>query len=151
MLKINKSLLPGKIALSLILVMSGCDSSTRIRDASLVDNMPMIYHNSDHDCVYRIKKTITTSMLSVMVNNFPSKYEKMCKTLVQISNSANRTDDGELQASFENYESIMPFAQGVFVSQRYALIKVVNCYENNEPVEIKLNLIKSKLRKCGIL
>ena len=147
MLKVNKALLPDKLNIFVSLVISGCDSETRIRDIDFDgDKTPLIYHNSDHDCIYRVKKSFTLSMLSLIITNFPSKYERVCKALVQIYNSKNKSDidEGELQASFEDHNSVNAFSQGIFIAHQYAMIKVVNCYENNEPIEIKIDLIKSK-------
>ena len=145
-LKINKALLPDKLSISFNLVISGCDSETRLSEIDFDgEKTPQIYHNSDHDCIYRIRKKFPTSMLSLKITNFPSKYERVCKAVVQIYNSKDAYDlDGELQASFENIESVRAFKQGIYIGNQFALIKVVNCYENNEPIEIKIDLVKSK-------
>jgi hypothetical protein len=145
-LKINKALLPDKLSVSFNLVISGCDSETRLSEIDFDgEKTPQIYHNSDHDCIYRIRKKFPTSMLSLKITNFPSKYERVCKAVVQIYNSKDANDlDGELQASFENIESVRAFQQGIFIGNQFALIKVVNCFENNEPIEIKIDLVKSK-------
>lgn len=145
-LKINKALLPEKLSIYFSLAISGCDSESRISEIDFDgERTPQIYHNSDHDCIYRIRKKFPTSMLSLKITNFPSKYERVCKAVVQIFNSKDVNDiDGELQASFEDIESVKAFKQGIFIGNQFALIKVVNCYENNEPIEIKIDLVKSK-------
>ena len=145
-LKVNKALLPNNLNIFVSLVISGCDSETRIRDIDFDgDKTHFIYHNSDHDCIYRVKKTFTLSMLSMKITKFPSKYEKVCKALVQVYTSKSKTDtEGELQASFEDHNTVNAFNQGLFITHQFAMIKVVNCYENNEPIEIKIDLIKSK-------
>ena len=145
-LKVNRALLPEKVSIFLSLVISGCDSETRMSDVDFDgDKTPLIYHNSDHDCVYRVKKSFPLSMLALKITNFPNKYEKVCKALVQIYNARDKSDMvGELQASFEDMESVRAFSKGIFIANQFALIKVVNCYENNEPVEIKIDLVKSR-------
>jgi hypothetical protein len=55
-LKINRKLLPNQITLKLRHVISGCDETTRFKDLMLTTSLaslPIIYHNSDHECIYR--------------------------------------------------------------------------------------------------
>jgi hypothetical protein len=150
--RINRAHLAQNIDIDLSLVISGCDSHSRIRDIDLKKisggyiQLPLIYHNSNHDCIYRVQRIPSISMLSLKTTHFPTKYEKMCKAIVQVYNSDKQLEDGlvgDLQASFEDAESIEMFKkQGLFIANKYVMIKVVNCYENNEPIEIKLDLIK---------
>ncbi len=149
-LKINKSLLPASvIKLGFRTVISGCNANNRLRDIDMADSLPILYHNSDHDCIYRIKNAgnMLTSMMSVTVNKFPSQYATQCKASVQISSSdksETSLDKTLAQASFDSLDSLMPFGQGVFISRKYLYVKLVNCYENSEPIEIKIQLIKSE-------
>jgi hypothetical protein len=146
-IKINKSVLPQNIKLRFRLVISGCNPANRIRDIELLANLPIIYHNQDQDCIYRIKNMESKkSMVSVIVNQFPSSYVTSCKTSVQIfSSDKNETvlENTYKQANIDSIDSLIPFAQGVFVARKFIYIKLVNCYETTEPIEIRINTIKS--------
>lgn len=132
-------------------MISGCDGVSKLRDISLAGStsVPSIYHNSDHECIYRVvnPNNARLSMMKLLVEAFPASEDKVCHAIVEIANgdSADAIDshDHRLQAKFDSFEALEPFAAGVLVSARYAFIKVVNCYENNEPVEISIRAIKS--------
>ena len=153
-IRINKSILPQNIKLRFRLVISGCNPVNRIRDIELLSNLPTIYHNQDQDCIYRIKNIESKkSMVSVVVNQFPSSYITSCKTSVQIfSSEKNETnlENTYKQANIDSIDSLMPFAQGVFVARKFIYIKLINCYETTEPIEIRINTIKSNylISKC---
>lgn len=151
-LKVHREQLPnGKVTIQLRTVISGCDATTRFRDISLVTVLPTIYHNSDHECIYRVSNVnYKRSMMKLLVDGFPPEADKVCHAIVEISNGDklvdNVHDDAQhrLQAKFDSFESIEPFASGIMVSAKFAFIKVVNCYENSQPVEIVIDTVRSK-------
>ena len=155
-LRINKALLPaGNITLRFRQVISGCGvAGASVRDIELTASgmLPLIYHIADQPCIYRVVNTDEERhMLQVNVIGFPSRYARVCDASVHIAHANNADDDANvalgaahLQARFDTLDSLVPFdGQGVFVTHKYALVRVLNCYANSEPIEIKVSRVSN--------
>lgn len=88
-------------------------------------------------------------MMKILIDGFPLQADKVCHAIVELANGETLEEspnapEHRLQAKFDSLESIEPFASGIMVSAKYAFIKAVNCYENNQPVEITIDAVRSK-------
>ena len=86
----------------------------------------------------------------IVESKFPTILSSEPNASMQILNAHTKTttlDMARLQAKFDTPDSIMTFAQGVFVSIEYVVIRISNFFEKNEPIEVNVRSIKSKLKK----
>ena len=146
-LKINRRLIKSEILISHRLIISGCDERTQLKRLVFQPNMPMILHYSDLDCLYAIDmRAFPKDMLKITMAEFPHANEQQCKASIQISNTnANLDLNGSPQAYFDRMQDIREFGAEVIVSSRIALIRLANCFENSEPISLKLERVSSKL------
>jgi len=137
-IKVDRSKLPADIKIMFELVIYGCDKVKQLRDLVMKSNMPYILHNSDHDCTFRIENDQSEAMVAVIVNSFPKKNFQRCKAQLDINNSPIKNDtNGKSQMRFDSLESTVAFPNGVYVAQKYTLLKLTNCFEN-EPIKIRI-------------
>lgn len=149
-LRVKRQMLPFDIKLRLRQIISGCDSISRIKDIDLVDHLPNIYHNSDHDCIYRIKNVdLIKSMMSLKVVSFPVHEDRICHATMHLTTTNNLENKNEYftQAVFESSEFLDQFKQGVLVGSKFVLVKLINCFENNEPIEVSVGSIRRSAKE----
>lgn len=149
-LQIKRFLLPTNIKIKLRLVLSGCDSISRMRDIDFEDKLPSIYHNSDHDCIYRIKNLDPVkNMLMLNILAFPVHDDRVCHASMHVSttNNINNKDEYYTQAVFESFDSLKQFDQGILIGSKYVLLKLINCFENNEPIQVKIDSIRRSAKE----
>ena len=145
-LKINRKLIKSEILISHRLIISGCDEQTQLKRLVFQPNMPMILHYSDLDCLYSIDmRAFPKDMLKITMAEFPHANEHQCRASIQISNTNTNLDLlGSPQAYFDRMQDIREFGAEVLVSNRIALIRLANCFENSEPISLKLERVSSK-------
>lgn len=89
-------------------------------------------------------KDFPTDMLKVAIKNFPHMNEHACDAFVQISNANDENDTvGTAQAFFESMNTIKEFDSDVFVTHRFTLLRLTNCYANSETIDIDVQRIES--------
>ncbi|RNA18594.1 hypothetical protein BpHYR1_047985 [Brachionus plicatilis] len=149
-LKVKRYLLPFDVKLRLRQIVSGCDSISRMRDIDMEGDLPNIYHNSDHDCIYRIKNTdLIRSMVSLKVVSFPIHEDRICHASMHVTtaNNLENKNDYFTQAVFESAQSLDQFENGVLVGSRFVLVKLINCFENNEPIEVNVGKVRRSVKE----
>ncbi len=152
-LTVNASMLSENIVFSSRTIIDGCSLTNPIRDIRFGQKgIPTLFHYSDRDCVYRVQNgNIASSMLSILINNFPKEIQDGCRTMIDIMNSnSSRLEDAKLQASFKNMSTVFMFQQGIYSTSEYTFIRVSNCFENSEPIEIKMRQIQRNAKNTTL-
>jgi len=145
-LKIKRHKLDTSISIRVRNVISGCSESTQLREIISKPNMPKIYHKSNNDCIYRITNSVKETMLNLTVVKFPSLDKPLCNRFVKVSGAKTRNDlTGDTQIIFDSYENYKQFNSSVYLVNKFSILRVANCYENTEPIEIEIEHITSKL------
>lgn len=143
---IKQSLLKHTITIKFRIVISGCPQDSKVRYVDYITSKPMphIYHNSDQECIYRVHNLNSEeTMLRASVHEFPN--EKNCYSFLKLSSTTNETDlVGKPRAIFETLDSIRVFETGIYEAKPYLLITILNCYENTQPIQVRLSSQKSK-------
>jgi len=141
-LRINRRKLDTPISIRVRNVISGCSESTQLREIISKPNMPRIYHKSNNDCIYRIINSVKETMLNLTVVKFPSVDKPLCNRFVKISGTKTRNDlTGDTQIIFDSYENYKQFNSNVYLVNKYSILRVANCYENTDPIEIEIEHI----------
>ena len=145
-LKINRRKLDTSVSIRVRNVISGCSESTQLREITSKPNMPRIYHKSNNDCIYRIHNSVKEAMLNLTVVKFPSLDKPLCNRFVKVSGTKSQNDlTGDTQIIFDSYENYKQFNSSVYLVNRYSILRVANCYENTDPIEIEIEHITSKI------
>jgi hypothetical protein len=145
-LKINRRKLDTSVSIRVRNVISGCSEATQLREITSKPNMPRIYHKSNNDCIYRIYNSVKETMLNLTVVKFPSLDKPLCNRFVKVSGTKSRNDlTGDTQIIFDSYENYKQFNSSVYLVNKYSILRVANCYENTDPIEIEIEHITSKL------
>ena len=143
-LKVNRNKLAKSFTLSARLVISGCNEKTQLRTIVYKPNMPNIYHLSNNDCIYVISNQNASFMPNLTIVNFPEKQE--CTALVKISSTDQSNDEiGIPHAIFTRSETINQFNSSIYLAHKYTILRLANCLNNAEPIELITQFLKSKL------
>ena len=82
--------------------------------------------------------------LTLIGKNYSGFGEALNENLVKMLENFSNASEPEHPIRGQLWFDTRDLKLKVYIGNQFALIKVVNCYENNEPIEIKIDLVKSK-------